>query len=60
MAQNDVVGLLPTQKDTKRADVVQHSPFHDGRGVHEEGSELFLDGQMQVIQGRVVRHLRVG
>lgn len=57
MAQNDVVGLLPTQKDAERANVVQHGTFHDGRGVHEECGELFLDGQMQVVQGRVVRYL---
>lgn len=57
MTQNDVVGLLATQKDAERADVVEHGTFHDGRGVHEECGELFLDGEMQVVEGRVVRDL---
>ena len=57
MAQDNVISLLATQKDAKRTDVVQYGTFHNGGGVHEKCGELFLNGQMQVVQGRVVRDL---
>jgi len=60
VAEDDVVGLLATQKDAECADVVQHGAFDDGGGVHEECGELFLDGEMEVVEGRVVRDLGRG
>ena len=49
VAEHDVVGFLASKEDAECTDVVQDGTLDDGRVVHEERRELFLDGEVQVV-----------